>query len=966
MTRFRCLSLFTFMFLLISISAQNSELFGILRDQSTKETLPGATILIQGTSYATISDIEGKYRIRNIKNGQYNVIASYIGFKSQSSSILFADGEEKELNIELSIDAISIGEVEISAQLLGQKKAINQQLNADALVNVVSSDKIEELPDVNAAEAIGRLPGISVSRSGGEANKVTIRGLSPKLTNITVNGVRIAPTSNSVTSADRSVDLSTISSDLLSTIEVYKAPTADMDGDAIGGTVNLGVAKAPDRDLLKIKAQSGYNAFVDELSNYKGTIDYGKRFFDKQLGILAQGTYEKTNRTSQTISNSYNMDYVETDERWPLTSVRIQEDLRIINRIGGSLTLDYDYKTGSVAAQGFYTQKDGETKTNHERIYYGSEVRHYPRYTQSKLQTSQGILSGEQRLGPITANWTLAHSSTLNDNYYDVELYLQELGGSVGSNQTSYEVEDLINSRTYNYGKGHLAQYVVEPENSSHKNTTAALDLEHKFNWGDKISFLLKGGGKYSSDTRMSDHDYMYNPSYYLKQQAYNDAIQLWSEAGHGDLLINNDGLIAMENFYTPNSGTAIWQNTYELAPYITSDALKEWNKAEESTLYKNMAEDFRKYDLVEKVYAGYIMMKFKYSDWLTFIPGLRYEQSDNNYNGYYSSIVQNTVGGTGVVESGEVMDTSSTQNYGVYLPSFHLKIKPTNWFDLRLSAVKTLARPDYTMVVPKTRVNTKEDLIWRGNPNLKHAEAWGYDATASFFSNSLGLFSIGVFYKQFDNYFARIDGYDISATEAMALGFAEKGYHIEENYQNFDGSEVYGFEIDLQTNLSFLPAPYNGIVVGANLTRLWSKTYVPKYDPVSVERVGRTYVYTYDTTGYMYESVLPDQVEIAGNLMLGYDQGGFSCRVSLVAQSASLRSLGTETLNVDKFKNYSDSYVRLDASLSQKFGKHLKIMLNLANLTGESELRYRYDPMYWTQENRYGMSFDLGAEYKF
>ena len=59
----------------------------------------------------------------------------------------------------------------ITAQLLGQAKAINQQLSAESIANIVSGDRIQELPDVNAAEAIARLPGVSINRSGGEGQK---------------------------------------------------------------------------------------------------------------------------------------------------------------------------------------------------------------------------------------------------------------------------------------------------------------------------------------------------------------------------------------------------------------------------------------------------------------------------------------------------------------------------------------------------------------------------------------------------------------------------------------------------------------------------------------------------------------------------------------------------------------------------------------------------------------------------
>lgn len=79
----------------------------------------------------------------------------------------------------------------VYGQAIGQVKAINQQRESDAIVNIVSEEKMRELPDVNAAEAIGRLPGIALQRNNGEGQKVIIRGLDPKYTNITINGVKV-------------------------------------------------------------------------------------------------------------------------------------------------------------------------------------------------------------------------------------------------------------------------------------------------------------------------------------------------------------------------------------------------------------------------------------------------------------------------------------------------------------------------------------------------------------------------------------------------------------------------------------------------------------------------------------------------------------------------------------------------------------------------------------------------------
>jgi outer membrane receptor for ferrienterochelin and colicin len=105
--------------------------------------------------------------------------------------------------------------------------AINRQLASKSLKNIVSSDRIQELPDANAAESVARIAGVTIKREGGEGNKVVIRGLSPKYNAITVDGTRLASTDPD----DRSTDLSMISQYMLDGIELTKAGTPDNDGD---------------------------------------------------------------------------------------------------------------------------------------------------------------------------------------------------------------------------------------------------------------------------------------------------------------------------------------------------------------------------------------------------------------------------------------------------------------------------------------------------------------------------------------------------------------------------------------------------------------------------------------------------------------------------------------------------------------------------------------------------------------
>lgn len=242
--------IFPLLFLILS-----NELFaqatiqGVVLDSITKAPMVGGIVHLRGTALGANVDREGNYRITGVPAGTYSVRVSYIGYKNKELSVTVPQGSKEiiKLNVLLSPDAVEGETIIVYGQQRGQQVAINQQISANTMVNVVSEEKIQELPDVNAAEVIGRMPGVSVQRSGGEANKIVLRGLSDKFGAITIDGVRIATTDAN----SRGVDLSTISQGSLAGIELYKALTPDKDADAIAGTVNLVTRKSTDRKINK-------------------------------------------------------------------------------------------------------------------------------------------------------------------------------------------------------------------------------------------------------------------------------------------------------------------------------------------------------------------------------------------------------------------------------------------------------------------------------------------------------------------------------------------------------------------------------------------------------------------------------------------------------------------------------------------------------------------------------------------
>ncbi len=177
--------------LFTGVNGQNSGFLTGRVTENTGSTLPGTNVFIAGTTIGTISDTEGRFTLNNLEPGEYTIGASFLGYEEILKEILIQPGKN-ELDFELTPMSFSVEAVVVTALYKGQQKAINQQVNAETLVNVVSEDRIKELPDVNAAESIGRLPGVSVTRSGGEGTNIVIRGLQPQLNAVTVNGMRLA------------------------------------------------------------------------------------------------------------------------------------------------------------------------------------------------------------------------------------------------------------------------------------------------------------------------------------------------------------------------------------------------------------------------------------------------------------------------------------------------------------------------------------------------------------------------------------------------------------------------------------------------------------------------------------------------------------------------------------------------------------------------------------------------------
>ncbi|HEX9653214.1 MAG TPA: TonB-dependent receptor, partial [bacterium] len=276
-----------------------------------------------------------------------------------------------------------------------------------------------------------------------------------------------------------------------------------------------------------------------------------------------------------------------------------------------------------------------------------------------------------------------------------------------------------------------------------------------------------------------------------------------------------------------------------------------------------------------------------------------------------------------------------------------HLRVKPLSWFDIRLAATSALSRPDYFNLVPWQRIENLESTIEQGNPNIKHTKVWNYDAYISFY-NRLGLFTLGLFTKTLR---------DIDYLSQRRATVNARTYKLTEPVNSEGETTVKGYELELQTNLKFLPSPLNGIVLYANYSRIDSETFYPFFDVVRLPPDFR--LVTIDT---VRAGVMPGQADYIANLSVGYEKGGFSGRVSLITQGESLQFVGTRS----ELDGYENGFTRWDIALQQEIIRGISFFLNLNNVTDRAEGAFLGSRSFPTRTEFFGWTGDLGVRYKF
>ncbi len=944
-----------------SVFSQTGGISGTVVDRSTGDPLPGANILVEGTNIGAAANISGEFSIQRAPAGIQTLIISYIGYKKiDDFQVEVIAGEVTEVTIELEWIGVELDEVVISVQARGQVDAINRQLASRTITNVVSADRIREIPDVNAAESIGRLPGVSIHRSGGEATKVSIRGLSPKYNAVTIGGVRMPATD----AADRSVDLSMIASNMLEGIELTKALTPDQDADAIGGTVDLQLRRAPEGLQTDLSIQGGYNRLQETYGNYNISGSVSSRFFDNRLGAIVNFHLESVDRSVDTFDGSYQL-FLQADQWVPrVDELRLRDNNQDRSRIGGSVLVDFRIPDGQIALNSFYSLR-GNDQMVRSNIFLVENRMHDYDFAQNnnELSVMSNALSVEREFRwfniDATGSYSRSHSLSPDNRFWK---FRERENAFDDSELDRFDPYSLQVAALNNIERTDLytASYVRHV--SEERNRAFQANVEVPFTIGRNIDGYVQFGNKHTYKERRNDRNAWgsWGLSYGGTQPERNYLYENMPELGfeEGTRYLNMEPFLddySRDNFLDgewPLGYTAYFDMLNKMLDLLIDGEFVE----------RDAAGSFRDdYDGTERLNAAYTMAQFDIGEYIMFLPGFRYEKMRTEYTA--SRVLEARVPPRGD-PGASLRDTTAVRENEFFLPMLHLRIMPTDWFDIRIARTNSLTRPDYLQFVPRRSVDSYQRYIYMGNPALKPAQSLNHDITFSVYTNRIGLFSVSLFHKRIEDLIWHtefmalpnqwlIEDLDLEGTRGVPQVFT--------SLNNEHEATIQGFEIDFQTNFWYLPSPFNGIVINLNYTNLRSETKYTQYytRQEMIEPPFPTTILADSTrTGR-----LPDQPDEIYNISLGFDYKGFSSRISFLYQADIMTWLS----NRRESDQFTEDYFRIDASARQKLPYGLELYANFNNINNRADRNFQAavgdNPTYIQY---YGFTADIGVRFRF
>lgn len=943
---------------------------GVVTDADGGLTLPGASVMIEGTSQGASTDKDGKFQLTKLLPGNYSVVVSFIGYQSKKiENIAVTANNASTLSVALSQGASSLQEVVVEAgvdvrftpiQHSTEESLLSDMRSTNNIVTGISNVQIVRSLDRDAADVMRRVPGVTVLN-----NFVLVRGLDPRYNITYLNGM-LTPSTESDT---RAFAFNLIPSGLIDDIKIYKLPSPELPGGFGGGVIKVGTPRNQVARRFEVNASAQYrtgeSSFAD---HYTGSNNSSKdawalgakdrempsKFYDKNYQLPSAEFYPGERMAAirtMPAANNLIKDHHGFDRRFSLNyydSYKLP-GVRLNNLLSLGYTYQRDFDQNHVREQ--WTQRDSID-------YDGMKVPNIMDQSYDSIYTEDVRLSLLESLGIIiNENHRIdvnvfANRSAADNTFFSAAGDIEASGepliagrqARVRTLSFEYRVRDLISSQIsgdHVMGRHRLGWRLGQ------------VSMEENIPDFQMYKFIRQPGGT------NYDVSFGVNQSGEAPRQYYNTEDK--------NKLAGLDYSYALTDYLTLKAGTLLQWNerTFEntvftvtipqlgTAPEVTGQYMnvyQPWTNLSGILSDENFREDRRGFDMVnsfsalsygysQDVAAFYVAPLIKLlNNKLEIFGGVRYEREFTELYDAQGVPVRSDQRRVQVVnpETGEI--TTETvivdlpgPDYEYYLPSANITWNVNEKNKIRAGYGRTLDRPAFRERSRSSFFNTRDGRNYQGNIDLVNAELDNYDLRWEWYPTETEFVSVGGFYKDISN-----------PIEIVEYGFPSWS-RLYRKWYNKKRAQLIGTELEVRKNLAFTGLPFAdrfSVIANAAFvhTILDDELVLQEGDDSSVKPIRAERPLT-GSSPYIY------------NVSLYYEAPGSKAVVTVAYNEIGPRLIATAPTFIGNL--HEKAQRQLDIVVIHPIGKYLKVKGGVQNLLNQDIVRWR--------DSNYDGSYDPG-----
>jgi iron complex outermembrane recepter protein len=911
---------------------------GRVSNRSTQVYLEGARVVLQPTGGSKLTGRDGQFLFPQVRPGTYTLVVSYTGLETQTVQVVVTSRQVHTQDVELTAGIYTLEKVVVAGEREGNALAVTQQRNAPNVKNVVAADAFGNIADQNIGNLLVRLPGVAEEIPEAEVTGVSIRGISSDMNAVTVDGTRGA--SGNTGAFTRSFAIDRIPADFIERIEVTKAMTPDMDGDSIGGAINLRTKSPLDRKGRNITYMAGTSWNVDR-GTFRplGAVTYSDIFgAEKRFGLLATSSYSNAHRPRDSVYQNWQPTTV-TDAPAYFWMNNLGEDQIEYSRLGVGVRGDYNLSaTHRISLNTMYA--DYEDKLDRRQVVMtptAAQIR--PGWTDTITETNNHpvTLSQNRRARNIESiNMVFGGEKQFATSLLD---YGANFSHSDGSEERVIPVVQVMGvgfrfdrSQDIKFPTVTQISGPALTDRSDHRITSLGFQDFHDtdtirgahINW--RKSFALDVPASFKTGLRFRGQE--------RDRKQKRPTYTYWGPDGivgrNPATGVNDDNVAQfadLEYNYRPAG------RRYNPVPVLDIDRLlQHWrnNPSQYPENILNTARDSLQFNgtAEEEVYAAYVMGDLRLGR-LDILAGFRVEETHLKGRGVRQEVTleerARRLAWVGAVTPDELRRRTIAEwsniredegKYRNVLPSVHFKYSVAENIQARLSYSTGIGRPNFADVLSATSVDHDNMRVVAANPDLRAQTANNFDLAVEYYFEPSGFLSAGVFLKEIKDFIYGSQGVQIGTGPDNGFGGEFAGYDLRSDF-NGGSARVRGFELAYNQRFSRLPGVWRGLGFMCNYTKLESEGNYTAGGGV--------------TTGAELAGFVPETVNVA----LTYALQPWEVQLKYSYRSALLGSFNANpVLRLNRFSRKT-----VDLSLKYTFDRRISLFTDVLNLLDDPML---------------------------